>query len=128
MRRFKVLLSARRVAVYLKALVILWRDPRTPRPVRWLAVAVLAYALSPIDLIPDAVPVLGLVDDLILVPLGIALVMKFTPYEIRREAMARAETNPLSLPKWRAGAWIVVGLWALLLAAGLGLAIRWSGG
>ena len=50
------------------------RDPRLPRPVRLLAMAVAAYAFSPIDLVPDFIPVLGLLDDLLLIPLGVALV------------------------------------------------------
>ena len=52
------------------------RDPRTPLPVRLLALGIAAYAFSPIDLIPDFIPVLGYLDDLILIPLGIALVVK----------------------------------------------------
>jgi len=67
-------LRADTLAVYFAA-----RDPRLPWRVRLVALAVAAYALSPIDLIPDFVPVLGLLDDLLLLPLGIALVVRLTP-------------------------------------------------
>ena len=57
------------------------RDPRTPLPVRVLAVCIAAYAFSPIDLIPDFIPVLGYLDDLVLIPLGVALVVKLVPLD-----------------------------------------------
>jgi uncharacterized membrane protein YkvA (DUF1232 family) len=66
------------------------RDPRTPWPVRLLAMSVAAYAFSPIDLIPDFIPVLGQLDDLLLVPLGIALVLRLVPAEVMADASARA--------------------------------------
>lgn len=90
------------------------RDPRTPWFVRLLALAVAAYALSPIDLIPDFIPVLGYLDDLILVPLGLALVVRLTPPDVmasaREQALASAD-RPVS----RAMAVVVVTLWALAL-------------
>lgn len=70
-------------------------DPRVPWHARALAVAVAAYALSPIDLIPDFIPVLGYLDDLILVPLGVWLAIRLIPPDVRdalrREAAARTE-------------------------------------
>src|SRR6478672_6134290 len=72
-------------AVYLAA-----RDPRTPWYVKALALAVAAYALSPIDLIPDFIPVLGYVDDLLIVPLGIALATKLIPSGVLEEHRANA--------------------------------------
>ena len=101
----------------LVALWLLWRDPRTPRAVRWLCVAVLAYALSPIDLIPDFIPVLGLLDDVLLLPLGIALVVALTPRPLWQDCLARAATHPLRLPRWRWAAALVLLLWAALAAA-----------
>lgn len=88
------------------------RDPRTPWPVRLLALAVAAYAFSPIDLIPDFIPVLGLLDDLLLVPLGVALVLWLTPrivHDDARRAADAASARPLS----RAAALVIVALWAL---------------
>ena len=64
---------------YLTALWLLLKDPRTPLAAKLVAGVVVAYALSPIDLIPDFIPVLGLLDDVILVPLGVALAVKLVP-------------------------------------------------
>lgn len=66
------------------------RDPRTPWAAKVLAALVVAYALSPIDLIPDFIPVLGHLDDLILVPLGIWLTLRLIPAEVMADARARA--------------------------------------
>ena len=66
------------------------RDPRTPVFVRVLALLVAAYALSPIDLIPDFIPVIGYLDDLLFVPLGLALVVRLTPPEVLESARAKA--------------------------------------
>src|SRR6202163_3665207 len=67
------------------------RDPRVPWYAKAAAVAVAAYALSPIDLIPDFIPVVGYLDDLIIVPLGIALVVSLIPDEVMAECRARAD-------------------------------------
>lgn len=97
------------LAVYLAA-----RDPRTPWPVRLLAMAVAAYALSPIDLIPDFIPVLGYLDDLLIVPLGLLLVVRLISPELlaeHRAAAARRSARPVSV----AAAAVMIALW---LAAG----------
>jgi uncharacterized membrane protein YkvA (DUF1232 family) len=78
------------------------RDPRTPILVRALAVLVAAYALSPIDLIPDFIPVIGYLDDLLLVPLGLALVVRLTPPEVMESTRVQAQqagTNPDFSPR-----------------------------
>ncbi len=67
------------------------RDPRTPLHARLVVAAIVAYALSPIDLIPDFVPVLGYVDDLILIPIGIALAVRLIPEPILAECRERAQ-------------------------------------
>lgn len=90
------------------------RDRRTPLLVRLLALLVAAYALSPIDLIPDFIPVIGYLDDLLLVPLGIALVVRLTPPEVMataREQAARAVERPVS----RTAAVVVVLIWLGLI-------------
>jgi uncharacterized membrane protein YkvA (DUF1232 family) len=100
------------------------RDPRTPRSVKLLIALVVAYALSPIDLIPDFIPVLGYVDDLILLPLGIWLAIRLTPPEIFQAARAKAALAEQRLPRdWRAAA-VVVLLWlaAVILIAQFALA------
>lgn len=96
------------------------RDPRTPMAVRLLALAVAAYALSPIDLIPDFVPLLGYLDDLIIVPLGVALVIRLIPPEVAGAARSRAAAmadKPIS----RAAAVFIVLVW---IVAGVMLG-RW---
>jgi uncharacterized membrane protein YkvA (DUF1232 family) len=94
------------------------RDPRTPPLVRLLALLVAAYALSPIDLIPDFIPLLGYLDDLLLVPLGLALVVRLTPREVLESARQQAEQAAVR-PVSRAAAVAIVAIWlaALLLAA-----------
>lgn len=99
------------------------RDPRLPWTVRLLALLVAAYALSPIDLIPDFIPVLGLLDDLVLVPLGVALVMRLTPPEVRADARRRAEAAA-ERPVARGMAVAIVALWLAVAA----LVLAWSVG
>lgn len=96
------------------------RDPRTPLFVRLLALAVAAYALSPIDLIPDFIPLIGYLDDLLIVPLGLALVVRLTPPEViasARERAAQAAEKPVSY----SAAVVIVLLWLLLAA----LLVQW---
>lgn len=81
---------ARLVRRDVHALCLAGRDPRVPWHVKLLALAVAAYALSPIDLIPDFIPVLGYLDDVILLPLGILLVIRLIPPEILAEHRAAA--------------------------------------
>ncbi|QJQ32216.1 DUF1232 domain-containing protein [Sphingomonas lacunae] len=96
------------------ALWIAARSPDTPFIAKLVAAAVAAYAFSPIDLIPDFIPVIGLLDDIILIPLGIELALRLIPHELmerfRAEAEAR-ENEPRSLV---AGA-IIVAVWLAFL-------------
>lgn len=92
------------------------RDPRTPWPLRLLALGIAAYALSPIDLIPDFIPLLGYLDDLVIVPLGLLLVLRRVPTEVlddARQRAAAAATRPVS----RAMAAIIVVIWIASLTA-----------
>lgn len=73
------------------ALYLAYQDPRTPWYARWFAALVVGYAFSPIDLIPDFIPVLGYLDDLILVPLGAALVLKMIPSDVLAESREKAK-------------------------------------
>jgi uncharacterized membrane protein YkvA (DUF1232 family) len=86
------------------------RDPRVPWYVKALAGAVAAYALSPIDLIPDFIPVLGYLDDLVLVPLGILLVLQLIPAGLMQEFRAEAARR-LEQPKSRLAAVVIVLIW-----------------
>lgn len=95
-------------------MVALWiaaRDARTPWYAKAVAGAVAAYALSPIDLIPDFVPVLGYLDDLLIVPLGIVLAVKLIPAELMAEYRAEAvkRDNPVS----KASLAVIVAIWLL---------------
>ncbi|MEO5827346.1 MAG: YkvA family protein [Luteimonas sp.] len=99
------------------------RDPRTPWFVRVIALLVAAYALSPIDLIPDFIPVLGFVDDLILVPLGLVLVVRLTPAEVMLSARRQAQTAA-DLPVSRGMAVVVVLIWLGVLGWLGGWAVR----
>ena len=90
------------------------RDPRTPLLARLLALFVAAYALSPIDLVPDFIPILGYLDDLLLVPLGIALVVHMIPERVMataREQAAAAAVKPAS----RGAAVAIVSIWLAAL-------------
>jgi uncharacterized membrane protein YkvA (DUF1232 family) len=97
-------------AIYLAA-----RDPRVPWYAKALALCVAGYALSPIDLIPDFVPVVGYLDDVIIVPLGILAVIKLIPPEImaeHRSLAAAAQDRPVS----RTAAIVIAVLWAACIA------------
>lgn len=95
------------------------RDPRTPWLVRVLAFAIAAYALSPIDLIPDFIPVLGYMDDLIVVPLGLMLVLRLIPCEVLAASRVKAEETA-DRPASRGIVIVIVGGW-ILAAVVLGL-------
>ena len=114
----KLKLWAKRLKSDIYALYIAMRDARTPVYARGFAVIVVAYALSPIDLIPDFIPVLGLLDDLILLPLGIALLKKMIPPDVMAYSQHRAQALMKSgLPASRSAAMIIVAIWALILTA-----------
>jgi uncharacterized membrane protein YkvA (DUF1232 family) len=102
------------VAIYLAA-----RDPRVPWYAKLVAGAVAAYALSPVDLIPDFVPVVGYLDDLVIIPLGLLLATKLIPPDVMRELRGAAERH--ERPVSRVGAACIVASWVLIV----GLAGRW---
>lgn len=107
--RWKTRAEALKQDIHVLALAC--KDPRVPWPAKLLAAGVAAYAISPIDLIPDFIPVLGYLDDLIIVPLGIYFVVKMIPDEVLTECRQRAKNTPLS-PKsnWIAAGFIIT-LW-----------------
>ncbi len=105
----------------LTALYLALRDPRVPWYVKLLAGGVIAYAVSPIDLIPDFVPILGYLDDLIIVPLGMILVIRLMPPGLIDEYRAQA-AQVVRLPTGYKAAMVIVAVWgivALLLAVWL---------
>lgn len=98
------------VAVYFAA-----RDPRTPMLARYLALGVAAYALSPIDLIPDFIPIVGYLDDLLIVPLGLLLVIRMLPPEVISDSREKANAL-IARPTSYLAAIFIVGIWLLCLA------------
>ena len=121
--------SLRALKSELAALYLAYRDPRTPWYARVAAILVIAYALSPIDLIPDFIPVLGYLDDLVILPLGIFFAIKLIPAEIMASAQEKAASAEQVLPTGTAwGILIIIFLWLV----GLGLVgwfiwrLRWK--
>ena len=111
------------LALYLAA-----RHPRTPWYARMLVAAVAAYALSPIDLIPDFIPVLGLVDDVVLLPIAIALALRLVPADVIAECRTRAaEAFAAGRPVSRRAAVAIVLVWLGLLALAAGVVLRTAG-
>jgi uncharacterized membrane protein YkvA (DUF1232 family) len=112
--------------VELHAIYLAYKHPGVPWHARLFAGLVIAYALSPIDLIPDPIPVLGYLDDLVLVPLGLALALKMIPKEVMAECRGKAQEAG---GQWRPMSWggaaMVVALWVLLAAACVTLIARW---
>jgi uncharacterized membrane protein YkvA (DUF1232 family) len=101
---------ARRLKRDVVALYIAGRDPRTPWHAKAVAIAVAAYAISPIDLIPDFIPILGYLDDLIIVPLGIMLAVRLISAELMAE-FREAATARERLPAHWDGAVFIIAIW-----------------
>jgi uncharacterized membrane protein YkvA (DUF1232 family) len=101
---------ARSITLEAHALYIAARHPRTPWYAKALALAIAAYALSPIDLIPDFIPILGFVDEVLLLPLAIAGVLKLVPADVMAESRAAAAAAA-ERPTSRVGAVVVVAVW-----------------
>lgn len=113
--------AAKRLKAELLALSYAARDPRTPWHARAFALLVLTYALSPIDLIPDFIPVLGYLDDLLLVPAGLWLALKLIPPDVMTAAHAEAARHPHKLTKSTWGLLLMLVIYAALIV----LAWRW---
>ena len=108
------------------ALYLAYRDPRMPWYAKLFAALVVGYAFSPIDLIPDAIPVLGYLDDLILVPLGVALAVRMIPEDVLSESRqkAREMVERGERPVSRAAAAVIVVLWLALAVLGALVLVR----
>lgn len=105
------------------ALYLAYRDPRTPWYARLFAALVIGYAFSPVDLVPDFVPLLGYLDDLVLVPLGVLLALKMIPPEVWAESRAQAKETMTSGQPVRWAAAVVIATWVLVL--GLLFVVLW---
>ncbi len=106
------------------ALYLAARDPRTPWFAKGLVFLVVAYALSPIDLIPDFIPVLGYLDDLIIVPAGIALALAMIPHQVIVDAREKARDTPPGTRAGVLGGLIIVLIWILAIIVCAALVIK----
>jgi len=109
----------RRLKSEVIALGLACRDPRVPWYAKLVVGCVVGYALSPIDLIPDFIPVLGYLDDLVIVPLGILLALRMIPPEVMADCRAHAASAMADQRAGRIAVGVIVAVWLLLLAAGL---------
>ena len=125
MTRWKARAAALKADTY--AICLACRDPRVPWFAKLVAALVVAYALSPIDLVPDFIPIVGYLDDLLLVPLGLALAIRLIPPAVLAEHRARAArfvSQPR--PSSTVGAAIVLALWTVALLWLAFIAWRWG--
>jgi uncharacterized membrane protein YkvA (DUF1232 family) len=115
---------AKRLKTEIHAIALAYRDPRVPWYARVVAACVVAYAFSPIDLIPDPIPVLGYLDDLVLLPLGVVVALKLIPAPVMAECRQRARD---AAREGRPTNWLVAGLivavWLALAALGVWLLV-----
>ena len=116
---------ARQLKVETYAIYLAYKDPRTPWYARIFAACVVGYAFSPIDLIPDPIPVLGYLDDLVLVPLGVALVLKMIPPAVLAECREKAQAAmSQGKPTNWVAAGVIIAIWLLLAALAVLLVMR----
>ncbi len=109
--------KAKELKVQVYALYLAYKDPRVPRYAKIFAACVVGYAFSPIDLIPDPIPVLGYLDDLVIVPLGVALAVKMIPADVLAECQEQArELVKQGKPVNKVAAAIIIGIWILMAA------------
>jgi uncharacterized membrane protein YkvA (DUF1232 family) len=117
---------AGRLKVEVYALYLAYRDPRVSWYARVFAACVVGYAFSPIDLIPDPIPVLGYLDDLVLIPLGVALAIRMIPGEVLEECREKARSAE-GRPVNRTAAVFVVAAWVVLAVLAVLLVMRAAG-
>ena len=107
--------QAKQLKIEIYAIYLAYKDPRVPWYARIFAACVVGYAFSPIDLIPDPIPILGYLDDLILIPLGVVLVLKLIPPEVLAECREKAqEIMRQGKPVNRIAAFVIITIWILL--------------
>lgn len=106
--------QAKRLKSEVFALYFAYKDPRVPWYGKFFIVLVVGYAFSPIDLIPDFIPVLGYLDDLVLIPLGVAIAIRMIPPNVMDEARVKAQSLKTKPRNWLA-AIIIVAVWILVL-------------
>ncbi|UCE54292.1 MAG: DUF1232 domain-containing protein [Desulfobacterales bacterium] len=108
---------ARQLKIEVYTIYLAYKDPRVPWYARIFAACVVGYAFSPIDLIPDPIPILGYLDDLILIPFGVVLALKMIPKEVLEECRERAqERMRQDKPVNRAAAIVIIAIWIICAA------------
>ena len=121
----KLKLRAREIKQGVRALYYAYQDERTPLYAKAWALFVLLYALSPIDLIPDFIPVLGYLDDVILLPLGVMLAVRLIPAEVMASARLRVANSGEEMKRLeKFGAWMIVSIWGIALGVGVRLLLN----
>lgn len=119
--RHRLRQRARELKSEVFALYFAYRDPRVVWYAKLFIIIVVGYAFSPIDLVPDFIPVLGYLDDLVLIPLGVTLAIKMIPAPVLEEARAKARSFQTKPKNWLAGALIIV-IWVLVF----GWVLSWA--
>ncbi len=125
----QLLLRVRTFGVQIYALFLAAKDPRTPWHVKILGIALAAYLLLPVDFLPDVIPLIGLLDEVILIPLGLKAMSSLTPPQVLAVSRAKAAQSPLARTRlWR---WLTIGLallivlWLAILILAFVLLLRW---
>lgn len=121
---------ARRLKAETHALYLAYGDPRMPLHAKLFAALVVGLAFSPIDPIPDFIPILGYLDDLLLIPLGVALAVRMIPEEVLSESRKRARemAERGERPVSRAGTAVIITLWLALAVFAISVMVRIVGG
>jgi uncharacterized membrane protein YkvA (DUF1232 family) len=115
----------RRLKTETYAIYLAYRDPRVPWYAKILIAFVVAHTFSPIDLIPDFIPVLGYLDDLVIAPLGIALAIKMIPADVMAQCRAEAgAAMEKEAPTGRAAAAVIIAIWLLVAALAVVIGLR----
>jgi uncharacterized membrane protein YkvA (DUF1232 family) len=117
---------ARQLKAEVYALYLAYKDPRVPLHAKVFAACVVGYAFSPIDLIPDPVPILGYLDDLVLIPLGVLLARRLIPASVLAECRQKAqEIMQQGKPTNWVAAGVIIGIWILLVTLAIVLILRY---
>lgn len=107
---------ARQLKIELIALALAARHPQTPWYARLVVAGCVAYALTPVDFIPDAIPVIGLIDDLIFIPIAVALAVRVIPAPVLADCRARSQEIDARTPRLSRAAWALIGVaWISLI-------------
>ena len=119
--------KSRHLKIEIYALYLAYRDPRVPWYAKAFVALVAGYALSPIDLIPDFIPVLGYLDDFILIPLGVAVALKMIPEKVMEDCRIRSkEVMSEKKPINRTAAVVIIFIWLMLIVITIALVVGTS--